>query len=60
MKMADGGGGECEAVVRDWVKLACTLAKKARQQVLIKGNNNKNRGFRQGSITSRIFIESVY
>lgn len=60
--MADGVGGEFEAVVRDWVKLACTLAKKARQQVLIKGNNNKNRlsGFRQGSITSRIFIESVY
>lgn len=62
MKVADGGGGECEAAVRDGVKLACSLVKTARQQVLFKRNNNENRlrGFRQGSMTSRMFIESVY
>lgn len=62
MKVADGGGGECEVVVRDGVKLACTLVKPARQQVVFKRNNNENRlrGYRQGSITSRMLIESVY
>lgn len=62
MKVADGGGGECEAAVRDGVMLACSLVKTARQQVLFKRNNNENRwrGFRQDSIASRMFIESDY
>lgn len=62
MKVADGVGGECEAAVRDGVKLACTLVKTARQQVLFKWKNSENRlrGFKQGSITSHMFIESVF